>query len=135
MTSIPASEARKLLGKQKRRNKFNAKRVTVDGIEFDSTKEANRWMHLRALEKAGQISHLERQPRFKLYCGNEPIKIRSKGYPNGRHASVKFDFAYFDGQARVIEDVKGGKVTATEAYKIRKAIVEAMHPMVKIVEV
>lgn len=129
MTLAP-SQAKAIRG-----NKFGAKKTVLDGITFDSGKEARRYAELRLLEKAGVISHLERQPQFKLMCGERPILIRSDGFPNGRHASVKFDFAYWDGNRRVIEDVKGGKATRTEAYAIRKAIVEAMYPAVRVVEV
>lgn len=132
---VSVAEFRAMQKQKPKRNKFNATKTVFEGITFDSAKEAKRYAELRNLERAGLISHLERQPRFKLYCGQRPILIRSEGYPNGRHASVKFDFAYFDGSSRVIEDVKGGKATRTEAYALRKAIVEAMHPMVRIVEV
>lgn len=117
-----------------RGNKFGAVKTVLDGITFDSQKEARRYAELRLLEKEGQISHLECHPRIKLYCGNEPILMRSPGYPNGRHAVYEADFAYFDGRARVIEDVKS-KATKTPSYKLKKAIVEAMRPGVRIVEV
>lgn len=117
------------------KNKFGAKKTVLDGITFDSAKEASRYRDLRTLERAGIISHLERQPKFELAIGDRPILIRSARYPNGRKASVRFDFAYWDGARRVIEDVKGGKATRTEAYALRKAIVEAMHPSIRVVEV
>lgn len=118
-----------------KRNKYGAKRVVLDGITFDSTKESKRYLQLRERQRKGEITQLECQPRFRLAVGDRPILIRSEGYPNGRQASVKFDFAYWDGERRVIEDVKGGRATRTEAYVLRKAVVEAMHPAVRVVEV
>ena len=53
----------------KRRSKFNAQRVTVDNIRFDSKKEAKRYGELKLLEKAGQIHDLRVQPRFSLDVG------------------------------------------------------------------
>lgn len=47
-------------------NKFHAKKVGVDGIKFDSQKEAARWQELKLLERAGEICELERQVRFLL---------------------------------------------------------------------
>lgn len=132
---MSAAEARAQLAPAAKPSKYRNTPVTVDGIRFDSKREAARYVELRRMEESGEISHLERQPSFKLYCGREPVLIRSEGYPNGRHAIATFDFAYFDGNRRVIEDVKGGKATQTEAYKLRKALVEAMHPMTRIVEV
>ena len=48
------------------RSKYGAKKVTVDGITFDSKKEANRWCELRLMERAGVITGLERQVKFVL---------------------------------------------------------------------
>jgi hypothetical protein len=114
-----------------KRSKYGNVKVTIDGHTFDSKREALRYQELRVLEAAGKISHLELQPTFKLYCGQTPIKFAS-----GRHATYKADFAYFDysraERLRVVEDVKGFK---TDVYKLKKAIVEACYPGVKIVEI
>lgn len=131
----PSQQYAEALKGERRSNKFGNRKTAVDGVLFDSAKEARRYQELRILERAGEISNLERQPKFKLAIGDRPILIRSDRYPNGRQASVKFDFAYFDGTHRVIEDVKGGKATRTEAYALRKAVVEAMYPKVRVVEV
>lgn len=111
------------------RTKYGAKKTTVDGITFDSKKEARRYQELKTLEKAGEISNLERQPSFKLSCGDRPIRFDS-----GRQAVYKADFAYWDHkqEKRVIEDAKGFR---TPEYKLKRAIVHAMHPAVKIIEV
>lgn len=46
--------------------KYRNKKVEVDGILFDSKKEANRYMELKLLEKAGEITDLKRQVRYEL---------------------------------------------------------------------
>lgn len=129
---MSAAEARELQRKPAKKNKFGAKKTVVDGIEFHSAKEAKRYQELRLLERAGEISHLELQPVFKLAIGNDPVLIRSKGYPNGRQAKYIGDFSYFNGKHRVVEDAKGFR---TPEYKLKKALVEAMFPAVRIVEV
>lgn len=115
-----------------KRNKYGAKRTVVDGILFDSKAEAARYGYLKARQEKGEISHLELQPSFKIYDrhGN-PIR-----YDSGRQAVYKADFAYFDPaqNKRVVEDVKS-KATRTPVYKLKKALVEANFPAVKIVEV
>lgn len=110
-------------------SKYKAQPTTVDGIRFDSKKEARRYQELRLLQKAGEISNLELQPSFKLSCGDRPIKFDS-----GRQAVYKADFAYWDHkqEKRVIEDSKGFR---TPEYKLKRAIVHAMHPALKIIEV
>lgn len=37
------------------KSKYHAEKVTVDGIRFDSKKEANRYRQLRIMERAGTI--------------------------------------------------------------------------------
>jgi len=121
------SEYREL--KAEKPSKYRNKKVVVDGHRFDSKKEASRYLVLKARQEAGEISHLELQPRFNLRILDRPVT-----YTSGRRAYYVADFAYFDGSKRVIEDVKS-PATKTQVYKLKKAVVEAMLPAVKIVEV
>lgn len=111
--------------------KYKAQPVTIDGIRFASKKEANRYCELRLLLKAGEISHLEIQPRFKLLINGAALR-----YESGRPAFYVADFAYFDPsrERRIVEDVKS-EATKTPIYKLKKALVEALYPAVKIVEI
>lgn len=43
--------------------------VDEEGIRYDSKKEYARWRELKLLEKAGEISHLERQKKYVLQPG------------------------------------------------------------------
>ena len=47
-------------------NKYNAKKTEVNGIIFDSRKEAGRYVELKMLEKAGYITDLKLQQKFIL---------------------------------------------------------------------
>jgi hypothetical protein len=129
-TTITRQEAKALLSKPKR-SKFRNEPVVIDGIRFDSKKEGNRWLELKRLEAAGEISHLDRQPKFKLLINGSPLK-----YESGRQAVYIADFAYFDPAIgkRVVEDVKS-PATKTPVYKLKKALVEKIYPAVKIVEI
>ncbi|MGR9130795.1 DUF1064 domain-containing protein [Rhizobium leguminosarum] len=131
--NLTRQEARALLTKPKRA-KYGNRKVMIDGILFDSVKEGKRWQELRLLEKAGEISHLERQPKFYLYGKDGPVLIRSKGYPNGRRAAWFGDFAYFCSRRnkRICEDVK---VLRTPIFILKKAVVEACYPGLEIVEI
>ncbi len=103
-----------------RRNKFNAKRTLVDGILFHSAKEARRYGELKLLERAGIIRNLELQPQFPIYI-------------NGTKCFTYIaDFAYFEADKRVTEDVKGQR---TQIYRLKKKCVEAYYPGLKIVEI
>ncbi|MBQ2175640.1 MAG: DUF1064 domain-containing protein, partial [Alphaproteobacteria bacterium] len=48
------------------KRKYNNKKIIVDGIKFDSKKEALRYKELKMLEKAGIISNLQRQVKYTL---------------------------------------------------------------------
>jgi len=108
-------------------NKYQAHAVRVDGILFDSQREAARYQELKLRQLAGEISHLEIHPGFALIVpqlsGDElPVAVF--------HTVGMFhaDFKYRDHRTKawVVEDVKSTP-TKTEAYKLRKKIVEAVH--------
>ena len=96
-----------------RQNKYNSHPTEVDGIKFDSIRESQRYKELKLLEAAGEISHLELQPKVILQD-----KFKHKGKMI-RAITYKADFAYFDERNKksVIEDVKGME---TDVFKIKK---------------
>lgn len=97
-----------------------AEPTVVDGIKFDSAREAKRWQELRLMEMAGEISELTRQVPLELQGMRGPILT-----PKGRVRRYIADFRYLDRRtgAWVIEDSKGHP---TEVYELKKAIVAAM---------
>jgi hypothetical protein len=111
-----------------KRNKYSAIKTVVDGIKFDSKREAKRYAELKLLERAGEIADLELQPCwFFTMQGGRDVLIRSKGYPNGRRATYSADFRYRDSDGQtIIEDVKT-TATDTEASRLRRAMVEAQY--------
>lgn len=95
------------------RSKFNAVKTEVDGIVFDSKKEAQRYHELKLLEKAGHIQVLTLQPEYDLTVEDKCIGI------------YRADFYYFDAAGQeVIEDVKGMK---TPLYRWKKKHFEAQY--------
>jgi hypothetical protein len=104
-----------------KRSKYGAKKTVVDGIRFDSIKEARRWTELLLLQGAGEIRNLQRQVPISLQGQNAPILT-----PTGRQMKYKADFTYEDSRlnwATVIEDAKG---YPTPEYKVKRAILAAM---------
>lgn len=96
-----------------RGSKYHAKKTVVDGIEFDSAKEAKRYTRLRALEDAGKIHGLRLQVPFELVPSFECDGVKYRGM---RYVA---DFVYVrDGKA-VVEDCKGFK---TPEYKLKKKL-------------
>ncbi len=108
----------------KARSKFGAKRTKVDGMSFDSKGEAKRFLALQLLEMSGSIKDLERQVKIPLEGRDGPILT-----PTGRQMTYVADFAYTEGNARVIEDFKGH---ATDVFKVKEAILRAMGITIKV---
>ena len=97
-----------------RKNKYYNKKVIIDGITFDSKKEANRWCELLLLERAGQIKNLERQKVFELIPTQREILPEKDKYGNNKLGKVierpcKYvaDFVYQENGKTVVEDTKG----------------------------
>lgn len=112
------------------RAKYGNKKVVVDGIIFDSKKEAQRYTELKLLEKAGKITGLERQREFVLIPAQRETtnEIYTKGPNKGkfkpgklveRKCSYVADFVYWDGYNLVVEDTKGMR---TKDYIIKRKL-------------
>ena len=99
--------------------KYGNRTVTLNGEKFDSHKEARRYGELVLLERAGQISNLERQVRFELI----PSQYRD-GKCVERAAHYIADFVYMEDGTKVVEDTKGFR---TPEYKIKRKLLLYMH--------
>lgn len=115
------------------RNKYQAIKTTVNGIEFDSRKEARRYQDLLLLQRAGVIKKLERQVKFVLIPAQYEITIRygKKGQriKDGQRLLEKecayvADFVYEENEKTVVEDTKGFK---TKDYIIKRKLMLQVH--------
>ena len=104
--------------------KYHNKKILLDGIVFDSKKEAKRYNELRLLEKGKIISNLELQKIFEL----QPKYVNCIGQ-HIRAITYIADFYYFDKVYNkwVVEDTKGFK---TEVYKIKKKLFEYKYNLI-----
>ena len=101
-------------------NKFKAEKTTIDDITFDSKLEARYYKHLKLLEKAGEISNLQRQIPFELqpaYTDNAGKKIRPIKYVA--------DFVFTRGDEKVVVDVKG---VQTNEFKLKWKLMKYKYP-------
>ena len=109
-------------------SKMHNRKTIVDGIEFDSARESERWCELKNLERMGRIRNLRRQVPYQLIPSFDL---------NGKHyVGIKYfaDFVYErldDGAWKeVIEDSKGDRTTVyiikqkLMGYLLHKEIVE-----------
>jgi hypothetical protein len=84
-------------------SKYRNKKVLVDGVAFDSKKEAKRYRELKLMEDAGMISRLERQVKFDLL----PNQKDPDGKVIERKVQYIADFVYEKNGKIIVEDVKG----------------------------
>ena len=105
--------------------KYGNRKVTVDGIEFDSKKEAQRYCELKLLQRAGRITDLQLQKDFELipaqYETFERYGKTGKRLQDGKRCiekacTYKADFVYMQDGQQVVEDVKGYRDPASAAY-------------------
>lgn len=96
-----------------RGSKYHARKTVIDGIQFDSAKEAKRYTRLRDMEDAGEIQDLRLQVPFELLPSFECDGVKYRG--------MKYiaDFVYYRDGERVVEDCKGMK---TAEYRLKKKL-------------
>lgn len=108
------------------RSKFGNKKVRADGYVFDSKAEYERYCQLKLLQRDGAISKLTVHPKFILM---ESFRDRSGNHH--RAITYKPDFEYFERDHHVVEDVKGGRATQTEAFRMRVKLLLKRYPDVE----
>lgn len=126
------------------RSKYKAVKTTIDGITFDSKKEAKRYTELKLLEKAGHITHLELQPEYQITINGAKIckykadfryfTVRAENNERSYNSKGEWQTPTMTGdkEGQIVEDVKGFK---TPIYRLKKKLVEASYPGTLIKEV
>lgn len=110
--------------------KYKNKKTEVNGIIFASKKEANRYIELLLLEKAGQIQNLRLQVKYVLI----PTQYE-KAYSEKKHTYVEgkmlerectyvADFVYEENGKTIVEDTKGVK---TKDYILKRKMMLYFH--------
>lgn len=110
-------------------NKYRAKKVTADGITFDSLIEHRRWSELSLMTAAGQIRSLQVHPKY-------PLVVYAHGVTNVGMKVCDYvaDFEYERRSVidrnlwlKVTEDVKGMRSgSAWTTFRIKAKLFEAL---------
>ena len=95
-----------------KRSKYGNTKTEVEGIKFDSAKEAKRYQDLKIESFARTISDLKLQPVYPIEI-NGVLVCKYKG-----------DFEYIRNGVKILEDVKGMK---TPIYRLKKKLVKAVY--------
>ena len=100
------------------RRKYGNKKIQAGGQSFDSKREYRRWRDLTLLERAGEITNLQRQVPFLLIPEQRGPSVEKyqKGPRKGqfkpgpvleRKVSYVADFVYEENGETIVEDAKG----------------------------
>lgn len=84
-------------------------------LVFDSKREAARWVELLDELRAGRISVLQRQKRFRLEVNGVLV------------CTYVADFVYWRGGVRVVEDVKSVMTARLRDYQMKKKLMLAVY--------
>lgn len=107
------------------KSKYHNRKITRDGVTFDSRKEFRRYEELQLLQQAGEIANLRRQVKFVLIpTQREPSQIGTRGgVKKGklleRECAYIADFVYTENGKIVVEDAKGLR---TKDYIIKRKL-------------
>lgn len=102
--------------------KYRNHKTVIDGVKYDSKKEAARHQELMLLERSGVISNLELQPVYRIEI-NGMLVCKYIG-----------DFRYAENGKTVVEDVKSPITRKNPVYRIKYKLMQAVHG-IKIKEV
>lgn len=114
-------------------SKYHSKKITHDGITYDSKKEAKRHAELFLLERGGVITELDRQVKFILlpahYETYERYGKSGKRLTDGHRCVERAvfyvaDFTYKKDGELIVEDVKGIR---TKEYILKRKMMLYFH--------
>lgn len=103
-----------------KKSKFHSTKVRVDGILFDSQKEANYYLELKLLAQTGEIKGFCRQGRFIVVAGDDTTAV----------SEYVTDFIIFnnDGTYEIV-DTKG---VETDVFKLKMKMMHEKYPNLRI---
>lgn len=101
--------------KPNKKPKYRNTKVVSNGIKFDSQKEHRRYLQLKQMEVAGEISDLRLQVKYRCMVREQLVctYIADFVYRNSRHQEV-------------VEDVKSDITRKNPVYRIKKKLVKAI---------
>ncbi|MBR5660596.1 MAG: DUF1064 domain-containing protein [Bacteroidales bacterium] len=117
------------------RSKYGNRKVEVDGIRFDSKKEAGFYLFLKDGVRKGEISDLRLQVPFELIPAiwedavihlKTRDKVVTRCVQKAVHYVADFVFTETATGKEVVVDVKGGKATRTPEYRLKRKMMRAL---------
>jgi Protein of unknown function (DUF1064) len=103
-------------------SKYKNIKTVVDGIKFDSAKEAKRYSELKILQSQGIISCLELQKRFELI----PKQILKNGKTE-HSLNYVADYVYIENGKQYVVDVKSEITRKNPLYIAKRKLMKFIH--------
>lgn len=110
------------------KSKYNAIKTVIGNLKFDSKKEANYYLTLKAKRINGEIRSIKLQPEFLILRG---FTLENGERIKGIKYVADFEVEYADGHKEIV-DVKGLR---TDVYKMKKKMLLDMYPNINFIEV
>lgn len=121
MLRLTREEYNALNERKKSKNKYHAQKIVVDGITFDSKREAQRYHELKLMQAGGLIEDLQVHVPFYLKLNNILLSTYEADFVyNAKELTIDGVWRWAD----VVEDVKGVR---TREYQIKKRLMKALH--------
>lgn len=96
--------------------KYRAKKTEIDGIVFDSGKEARQYLIYKNLENDGEIKNLRTQVKYPFV------------YENKKMFTYIADFVYEDKENKThVIDVKSNVTAKLPIFRLKKKLIEAQY--------
>lgn len=101
--------------------KYKNKKCMVDGVWFDSMKEAAVYQKLKIMQDAGEIEYLTRQEKFELVPS---VILDGRKKPSAKYIA---DMSYIEGGVRKIVDVKSKITRKLPMYRLKKHMMKHLY--------
>lgn len=124
-------------------SKYKNKKTEVDGIVFDSGKEASYYRFLKEQEEAGEISNLRMQVSYEIIPAvweDQVVHLKTKDkvvrrcVQRATHYVADFVYTVTATGLEEIIDVKSAITRKNPAYRLKKKMMRAFHN-IEIVEI
>lgn len=119
--------------KREKGKKYNNTKVEYDGIKFDSKKEMQRYIVLKAAEDSGVISNLELQVKYELIPAVreeyiEHLKTKDKVKTRTLQLPITYtcDFQYLKNGVLIVEDVKASPKMLPKEFVLKEKMMFAL---------
>lgn len=117
-------------------SKYKNKKTEVDGIVFDSGKEASYYRFLKEQEEAGEISNLRMQVSYEIIPAvweDQVVHLKTKDkvvrrcVQRATHYVADFVYTVTATGLEEIIDVKSAITRKNQAYRLKKKMMRAFH--------